>query len=300
MSHKVGAGILLAGIALALGACGEKAPQGQVVATVNGQEVTLQEVNTELQGAQLPPNMAKEEAQRIALQRVIDRKLLAAEARERGLDKTPDYIAQQVKLDETLLAQQLVRQQANQIGQPTQAELAAFRNENPNVFTQRQQLQVDQIRLQPPRDASVLKSLETVHTQDGVASTLQSKGVEFQRGRSVIDTAVLPPDVVKKIEELPAGEPFVLPARGMITINTVVGRQAVPLPEPQAAQLATNGWKEKKFTTTMAERLDALKKAAKIDYQSGFGPPANGAGKPVIPGAPAAAPGAAPAASPAG
>ncbi|MBU3078178.1 EpsD family peptidyl-prolyl cis-trans isomerase [Sphingomonas quercus] len=295
MSHKIKALLVCSGMALALAACGSKegAPTGQVVATVNGQEVTLQEVNAELAGVQLPQNADRKAVQRDALQRVIDRKLLVDEAKKQELDKTPEYVAQRMRVDETLLAQQLVRKQASAIAQPTQADLDGFMRDNPNMFAQREQLAVDQIRFRPPSDNSILKGLEAVHTQDGVAAALKERNVPFERGRSVIDTAQLPEAVVKKIADLPSTEPFVLPARGFLTINVIVARQAVPVPADQARQVATNGWREKQFNQMISGRMKTLKETAKITYQEGFAPAAGAAG------ATGAAPAAAGAAKPA-
>ena len=49
MSTRVKMALLCAGAALSLAGCGKKAPEGQVVAQVNGKDVTLQEINAELQ-----------------------------------------------------------------------------------------------------------------------------------------------------------------------------------------------------------------------------------------------------------
>src|SRR4029079_16187186 len=67
-------------------------PTGQVVATVNGQEITLRELNAEL-GAAPPPidPKAAKAAEQAALRSIIGRKVLAGAAREQGLDKTPDF-----------------------------------------------------------------------------------------------------------------------------------------------------------------------------------------------------------------
>lgn len=291
MSVKIKLGLACAAIALSLAGCGKKAPEGQVVATVDGTEVTMQEINAELAGANVPENADKKLAQRQILQQVIDRKLIANEASKRDLDKTADYLGQKMRADETLLAQQYVKQQVGTLPQPTAADLSKFMAENPYAFAQRAQLVVDQIRFQTPANPTVLKGLETVHTQDGVAAALTKLGIKFERGRSAIDTAALPTEVVQKINQLPAGEPFVLPAQGIVTINVVVGRQAAAIPDAQARQIAANGFRQRQFQTLVADKVKQLRGAAKITYQAGFEPPAAGTA-----GAATPAPGAAPAA----
>ena len=88
-------------LALALGACHRKA-EGQVVAVVNGDEVTSSELNAELQGANLPPDMDKDEARSKVLQSLIDRRLLPQQARAGGLDETPEFLNKQRQLSDNL------------------------------------------------------------------------------------------------------------------------------------------------------------------------------------------------------
>ena len=75
----------------ALAAC-DKEPTGQVAAVVNGDEITLQEINAELGNAPIPEGVDKKAVQQAALQRILDRRLLAQSAREEDLDKSPEYM----------------------------------------------------------------------------------------------------------------------------------------------------------------------------------------------------------------
>src|ERR1043166_1152046 len=69
-----------------LAGCAKKA-EGQVAAVVNGEEITLQEVNAELGDGNVPEGAAGAAARQTALQRIVQRRLLAQTARDEGLDK---------------------------------------------------------------------------------------------------------------------------------------------------------------------------------------------------------------------
>jgi len=64
---------LLIGTAVLLSSCGkgssdkEGLAKGQVVATVNGEDVTIYELGTELQGLSLPPGEGRKKAEQVAL-----------------------------------------------------------------------------------------------------------------------------------------------------------------------------------------------------------------------------------------
>jgi len=109
---------LLIGLAL-LSACHKQAT-GQVAAVVNGDEITLQEINSELQGARIPAGVDGKLAQQEALQRIIDRHLLAQQARKDGLDKTPEYLMRERQMRDALLIQLMEASAARATDVPSQ------------------------------------------------------------------------------------------------------------------------------------------------------------------------------------
>ena len=121
---------------LATTGCGKKAT-GQVVAVVNGEEITLDELNSELNGVNLPPNADKKLAMRQLLQQVIDRRLLAQSAKEQGLDKDPTFITQQRRMTEDLLVSMYAKKSADTIPVPTASEIDKYIASHPMAFASR-------------------------------------------------------------------------------------------------------------------------------------------------------------------
>ena len=82
-------------IVAALGLTGCKEVQGgQVAASVNGDEITLQEINAELRSMSGQVSIDPDDAPREAVQRIIKRRLMAQRAEEEGLDRTPAFLMQ--------------------------------------------------------------------------------------------------------------------------------------------------------------------------------------------------------------
>jgi EpsD family peptidyl-prolyl cis-trans isomerase len=264
--------ILLMGTAM-LAACNKKAePGGQVAATVDGKEVTLQEINTELQGANLPQDADKQAAQRALLQQVIERKLFIAAAEAKNLDKSPEYLAQKRRQDELLLAQLYARQQASAVAMPTDADISKYMADNHTAFADRQNLVLDQIRWPAQNNQQAAKALSTVHDMEGVAKTLTSFGIKYERGRAVFDSAQVPPKMMDQINKLPPTEPFVVPAGAMITANIIVERKAVPADPARARAAAVAAWRQQKLGEMLSQQISSLRGTAKITYQPGFAP----------------------------
>jgi len=87
-----GAGAIAAMLLVAACDKGGSAPKGQVVAQVNGQDITLSELNAELLANKVPADSDDKAATQLILQRLIARKLLVEHARDEKLDKNRVYI----------------------------------------------------------------------------------------------------------------------------------------------------------------------------------------------------------------
>jgi len=289
MSKRLAISTMCAAAALLAG-CHKAIPEGQVAATVNGEEVTLQELNTEIQASNIPQGMDKQVAQQQALQHIIDRKLLLGAARDKKIDKTPEFQAQKQRADELLLAQTYARQQLAAVPVPTDADIQKFMSEHPNAFANRESLQLDQLRFRPnPSDVKKLSIIQSDHNLDAVAAHLTSLGIKFDRVKAGLDTAQVPTDMIKSINKLPPGEPFMIPTNGILTVNVVVGRQVIPTDSTQARQAAVGAWRQEQFTKLIGDQLKSMKDSAKITYQNGFAPPPEKKPGATAIGAPAAA-----------
>src|SRR5258708_24010688 len=73
----------------------EKKPGGQTVAVVNNEEITAADLNAELSNANASGADATKEARAQALERLVDRRLLAQQAKSDGIDKSPEFLNQQ-------------------------------------------------------------------------------------------------------------------------------------------------------------------------------------------------------------
>ena len=260
--------------------CGHKGPQGQVVATVNGEDVTLQELNTELQGTSISPGIDKQVAQRALLQRVIERKLVDGLAKQKGIDTSPEYLAQRRRTEELLLGQLYAKQQMAAVPVPSPADITKFMADNPGIFANHQQLVLDQIRFAQPANATALNGLEAAHSLDAVAGFLTAHGIKFDRQPAGLDSAAIPAALLAQIDRLPAGEPFVIPTAGMLTVNAITARRPVANDPQQARAVAAAAWRQQKMQQAVTDQLTAARNSAKITYQKGFEPPAAKAGAP--------------------
>ena len=266
-------------LALALAAC-DKEPTGQVAAVVNGEEITLQEINAELGDAQIPQGADGAAVRSAVLQRIIDRRILAQQAREDGLDESPEFLVRQRQLEDALLVQLLQQRAQRSAPVPTAQAIDQFIRENPSSFANRRIYTLDRIQFPMPPDPSQLRALEPAKTMDQVAAALDSLGIRYTRGPAQMDSARVGEQRLRAILAVPNNEPFVTPEAGLVTVAVITASQPAAVGPDGARGAATEAIRMRGIQTALENRLKAAKSSAEITYQPGFAPKpaATGAG----------------------
>jgi EpsD family peptidyl-prolyl cis-trans isomerase len=260
-----------------LGGCDKKVG-GQVVAVVNGQEITQQELNAELNGQQIPQGADRKVVMQQILQRVIDRKLLVGKAKEQGLDKSPTYLAQIQRAQDAVLIDMLASNVAKTLPVPDAAAAGQFMTNNPSLFAGRKRYQLDQVVFQAAgSDPALANKLKPAKTLAEVETVLKGAGVQFQRGTAQLDTAALPPVIAARIAALPPGEPFLVPQNGQMVVNVIRNTEAMPVSAAQAQPAAIELLRRQGVEQAMRKQAEQARAAAKITYDAGFAPPKGGA-----------------------
>jgi len=272
--------LLIPAVALAVSACNfggskPKAPTGQVVATVGGHEITVRQLNAELSGAAPAAPAAQKEQKRAALNFMIERTVLADEARKQGIDKDPDFILLSQRAMDSLLAQQLQAKVAAAVPAITKDEATRFENANPNIFAERKIFEVDQIRMNQPSDPGILAKLQPLKTLDEVVKLLTDNNLPFQRGTTSLDAVGQNPKLVDAIVALPPQEVFVFPAGNQIMINQVKSVRTEPFTGEAADKYAMNVLRLERTQTAVQRQMQAILAKAKstIVVSKDYAPP---------------------------
>ena len=262
---------LIGAAALSLQACNSE-PTGQVVAVVNGEEITQSELNAEISSLAIPPTGDKQEIRRQILQQLVDRRLMAQIAKEEGFDKNPDFLSRERRLREELLVQMYGQKIAETVGVPDAAAVKKYLAENPGKFSERAVYSVDQIVFDYPGEPRVLKALEADKSLEEVERTLTGFKVKYVRGPNSLDSVSVPAPAMKQILALPPGEPFVVPAQGKVTVSVITGKRPVQTTEQEVAPMAAQELRTGSLAKVLQSRLDEARTAADISYQEGLAP----------------------------
>ncbi len=273
-SKQLAAAILAASLFLATSGCGRKA-EGQVLAVVNGDEVTVDELNAEIKVTPLPPTMDKKLAHRYILQQIVERKLLAQTAIDQGFDRDPAYIIEQRRMNEDLLVEMFAKKAADAISVPDTKTVDAFIAANPIMFEQRTRYALSQLTFDLPSDPARLKILESAQDMATVKSQLSSLGIAFQEGSGTMDSGIVDAQTMTKILQNKS-EPFIAPAGNKVIVSVIIGEQKTPLSGEQARPFAAQALRAKQLEEVGRTRVTEAKAAAKLQYQAGYEPLSDG------------------------
>jgi EpsD family peptidyl-prolyl cis-trans isomerase len=257
---------------LACSAC-DKKPEGQTLAVVNGEEITSSELNGELANANLPAGVDKKQATSRILQGLIDRRLLAEQARKDGVDRSPEFITRQQRMNEDLLIGMMANRQIDTGKLPTEAEITALQNKLPFAFAKREVWKLQQLQYETPTDAAINNRILQTKTLDQLAAVLTASRIPFQRANNQLVTSVVPPEMYPRLAALAPGEPFIVPAGNRSVASAIVEREPAPLVGAPARTEAVNIIRRQNGTQLLQQRLKSLRQSAEIEYKEGFAPP---------------------------
>lgn len=260
-------------LSVALSGC-EKKATGQVAAVVNGDEITLQEVNGALGNANIPDGAEKDKARAAVVQRLIDKRLIEQQAKAAGIDRDPEFLTRQREVNQTLLLEAYAKRAQDTLRVPDKSAIDKFIADHPLNFAGRTIYTVDQIRFAPPADQSVIAGLKDLHSLSAIMQYLTSKGVKFDRGANKIDSAQVPPQMMQQVLALPAGEPFIVPTPQGVIASVIVNKEVQPLAPEQAQPIAVQMMRSQELDKVLQQRLKDARAKAKIEYQPGFTPAA--------------------------
>ncbi len=260
-------GSCLLALATAAAGCHPQQTGGQVIATVNGQEITPQDLQAE---ARSNPELAKADSS-ILLQRVIARALLAQAAHSRGMDRYPGYPSDMARLKQDFIAQRLVRSSLKQPPTPTPADLAKVMADNPYAFAHRQDVTVDEIDMQPPPGS--VESLESLKYPSDIMARVTRLSIPNSRRTLTLDTAKVPAALAERLSSQSLGDLFFVRNGPELAAMTVTSRTPITPPPQEQEAAATQIFQGAKVQQQIEALVAQLHASAKIAYANGFVPP---------------------------
>jgi EpsD family peptidyl-prolyl cis-trans isomerase len=265
---------LLLGAALALGGCGkdkEKKAATQVAAKVNGDEISVHQINNVLARTQgIPPEMA-DKARREVLDKLIDQQLAVQQATEKKLDRSPEVMMAIEAARQEILARAYFDQLLSTQPKPSAEEAKKYYAEHPPLFAQRRVYNLQEI-VMPAQGAPLakLRELAAGKSIDDIVKFLKEQNVRYSANAVTRPAEQVPLEILAKLAELKDGQIGVFELPGAVSVVRVAASQAAPVDEATAVPRIQQFLANKAANEAVAAELKQLKDKAKIEIVSDF------------------------------
>lgn len=272
---KISLAVLLSGV-IALTGCqptqtGSKT-DAAVVAEVNGKKLTEDQVKLALDRI---PNLDKSRSKEASLQiarSLVEQELLVQQAEKEKLTDDPKVKILLEAARKQALAQAYMEKKLGPPTVPTAAEITAYFNQHPELFSQRKLYRLQEIAIKAPASEheAIRTQLAGAKSLNEFAAWLKSKNYPINATQEIKAAEQLPAPLLAKLQNMPDGEATIITAPDGLIILIMAGSQIQPVTEAQAKPAIERLVQAKKRQEAAKQELDKLKAAAKIEYKGDY------------------------------
>jgi EpsD family peptidyl-prolyl cis-trans isomerase len=264
--------------------CSKSKPEGkasQAAVRVNGDEITVHQINQVLEQQQgLKPEQT-DAASRQILENLIDQQLAVAKAEEQKLDRDPNVVQMMDATRRNLLARAyLEKAAAAGAGTPSPEDIRKYFDANPALFSQRKvyALQEFTVPCTPEEAAPALEKLKTTKSAAEFLEVLKGTGLKFNATQNTQAAENLPLGIVTQLAKVGDGEALYLTAKDGFKAVVVVASRSQPVSFDQAKPAIEQFLTAERRREFVQKEVKSLRTAAKLEYIGKFAEkPASGA-----------------------
>jgi EpsD family peptidyl-prolyl cis-trans isomerase len=247
----------------------------QVVAKVNDQEISIHQLNQAM--SNLPADLPQERIHEVAkqsLDRLVDQEILVQKAIEKKLDRDPKVVQAIEANRRQILAQAYVQNLAQSTTTATRADVDAFYEKHPELFSARRVYRLQQLQLFGKVDQeTVQKTMTGAKNLGDVAKGLASAKIGFNETTVTTSPEQLPMKLAEEFAKLKPGVIVVVPApNGGSSVAQILAVQDQPVPKDKATPAVERFLNNQRQQESVANELKSLKEKAKIVYLGEFDP----------------------------
>lgn len=272
------------------GGSGGDKPATQVAAKVNGDEISVHQINNAMaRSGATSPEQAKAASGQI-LERLIDQQLMIQKATENKLDRDAAIVTAIDNSRRQILAQAYMERTAATIDKPTPEEISKYYAEHPQLFAQRRVYRFQEFvaAVSPEQLKELQAQLEKTKNLNDVANWMKARNIPFSGNFSIRSAEQLPMDQLPRFQNMKTGEIAVFPAQNRVLVTQLAAVQEAPLSQKEATPFIEKYFLNQRRGERAAEEIKKLRASAKVEYVGAFAENRAGAGTEAAPSKPAA------------
>lgn len=273
------AGGLLLAAALVLSGCGDKQVRNNpsVAAKVNGDEISVLQLNALLQQQRgLRPEQTDAAARQL-LERLIDQQLALQKAEDLRLDRDPRVQLQLEAARRETLARAYADRLAEQLPPLSAAEVQAYYQAKPALFAQRKVYQVLELQVdaRPEQWPALREQYAAAGDAGRFAELVRAEGLRVASTPVRRAAEQWPAPVLDRLATLSPGQSMVAQSALGFQVLQLQATEPQPLTPQQAQPLIEQLLGAERKRQRVEQELRALRASARLQYLGRFSPPAS-------------------------
>jgi len=260
-------------ITLLIAGCGKKDKAAtQVVAAVDGEEISVSQINGVLTRARgiTPESLPKAKVD--ILGGLVEQQLAINLATSQKLDRSPEVVAAIENAKRDILARAALDQIANAVAKPTDEEAKKYYADNPALFSERRVFNLQEIALRKttPNMDQVRAQVASAKSMEDIAAWLKSNKIEFAPNAGSRPAEQVPLEVLPKLHAFKDGQIGLIEGNEGFLIMRVVASRAQPVAEAQALPTIKVFLTNQRGAEAVKLAKVDMKAKAKIEYFGEF------------------------------
>ena len=264
---------ILASTSVALFGCGQnERPSTQVVAKVNGEEISVHQINGVLARTAGINQDNLPSAKQEILERLIEQQVAINEAVSKKLDRSPEVVSAIENAKRDIIARALMDQIASSQSQPTVAEAKEYFAEHPELFSQRRVFSLQEIVLRKSRNdiGPITAKVSTAKTIDEVAAWLKEKNIEFTANSGTRAAEQIPLEVLPALHKFKDGQMGIVEGKEAFHVFRVAGSKTAPVDEADAMPKIKTYLYNLRGADAIKREKASLRQKAQVEYLGEF------------------------------
>lgn len=269
---KIGIALVCSIFLAACGRSGGDKPATQVAAKVNGEEISVHQINNAMtRSGAVSPEQVKTISSQV-LERLIDQQLMIQKATENKLDRDAAIVTAIENSRRQILAQAYLERTAANADKPTPEEIGKYYAEHPPLFAKRRVYRFQEFvaAVNPEQLKTLQGQLDKTKNLNDVANWMKTQNIPFSGNFSIRAAEQLPMDQLPRFQNMKPGEIAVFPAQNRVLVTQLAAVQEASLSEKEATPFIEKYLLNQRRAERAAEEMKKLRASAKVEYVGAF------------------------------
>lgn len=259
--------LVILGLATSCGKKNADAKASQTIIRVNGDEITMHQINNELQRANVKPDQLDTAGKQLA-SALVDRQILVQEAQKAKLDRKPRVIQAIENAKMQIVAQAYIESKVAAAVKPTIAEVAEYRAKHADIFANRKVFVMDELAFKAEsgiaQDVELLSN--TAKSIEEVTQWLDARQIKFAQTRASHASETVPSELLAKLEKMVVGDMVFVNTNGATIAGRMIEIKDAAISEKDSKPLIERMIFDQKRKKILEDEMKRLRSAANIEY----------------------------------